>query len=224
MQTRIAGVITMARKLRIGGEQPHARDRDRPSGQCFEKLPAMPSTTENLPAASFHQEPSNLAVFAIFRRGEERVLKWIGPIGGRVGALFQQETDDTKVCALANREVEGRRVIGTCNGPDRAAAWQEPLLQPGHRRGWLGAWSRYRHRSNPRASACQSRRGAIVSQLQAAAPEDSCLKQDEPETGNGFSHKMSLKGGGGMLGIDHQHGRYGSDEPGADPGVSGRKR
>jgi hypothetical protein len=35
---------------------------------------------------------------------------------------------------------------------------------------------------------------------------------------------MSLKGGIGMLGIDHQHGRFGSDEPGADPGVSGRQR
>ena len=40
----------------------------------------------------------------------------------------------------------------------------------------------------------------------------------------GFSHKMSLKGKIGMLGIDHQHGRFGSDEPGADPGVSGRQR
>jgi hypothetical protein len=28
---------------------------------------------------------------------------------------------------------------------------------------------------------------------------------------------MSLKGRIGMLGIDHQHGRYGSNEPGADP-------
>ena len=53
---------------------------------------------------------------------------------------------------------------------------------------------------------------------------DSCLIQDEPETGIGFSHKMSLKGGIGMLGIDHQHGRFGSDEPGADPGVSGGQR
>ena len=26
-----------------------------------------------------------------------------------------------------------------------------------------------------------------------------------------------------MLGIDHQHGRFRSDEPGADPGVSGRR-
>ena len=53
---------------------------------------------------------------------------------------------------------------------------------------------------------------------------DSCLIQDEPETGTGFSHKMSLKGRVGMLGIDHQHGRFGSDKPGADPGVSGRQR
>ena len=53
---------------------------------------------------------------------------------------------------------------------------------------------------------------------------DSCLTQDEPEKGIGFSHKMSLKGRIGMLGIDHQHGRFRSDEPGAGPGVSGRKR
>ena len=49
----------------------------------------------------------------------------------------------------------------------------------------------------------------------------SCLIQDEPETEIGFSYKMSLKGRIGMLGIDHQHGRFGSDEPGTDPGVSG---
>src|ERR1700689_5406450 len=45
--------------------------------------------------------------------------------------------------------------------------------------------------------------------------------QDEPETGIGFSYEMSLEDGIGMLGIDHQHGRFGSDESGADPGVSG---
>src|SRR5665213_403652 len=52
----------------------------------------------------------------------------------------------------------------------------------------------------------------------------SCLIQDEPEIGHGFSHKMSLKDGIGMLGIDHRHGRFRSDKPGAGPGVSGRKR
>ena len=31
--------------------------------------------------------------------------------------------------------------------------------------------------------------------------------QDEPGEGVSFSHKMSLKGRGRMLGIDHQHGR-----------------
>jgi len=35
---------------------------------------------------------------------------------------------------------------------------------------------------------------------------------------------MSLKGRVGMLGIDHQHGRFRSDEPGAGAGVSGRQR
>src|SRR5271154_6677252 len=50
----------------------------------------------------------------------------------------------------------------------------------------------------------------------------SCLMQDEPETGTGFSYKMSLKGGGiGMLGVGHQHGRFGSRKPGADPGILG---
>src|SRR5438477_3509071 len=49
--------------------------------------------------------------------------------------------------------------------------------------------------------------------------------QDEPERGYGFSYEMSLKGiGTGMLGIDHQHGRYRSGEPGADPGVFGGER
>jgi len=47
--------------------------------------------------------------------------------------------------------------------------------------------------------------------------------QDEPEPGLGFSRKMSLKGKLGMLGIDHQHGRLRSWEPGADPGVPGRQ-
>jgi hypothetical protein len=49
--------------------------------------------------------------------------------------------------------------------------------------------------------------------------------QDEPERRCGFSYKMSLKGGRiGMLGIDHQQGRYGRGEPGADPGVFGGER
>src|ERR1700686_5046250 len=64
----------------------------------------------------------------------------------------------------------------------------------------------------------------IVSQFLSGPAGDSCLIQDEPEAGNGFSHKMSLKGRNGMLGIDHQHGRFGSDEPGADRGISGRQR
>src|SRR6476469_9262687 len=44
--------------------------------------------------------------------------------------------------------------------------------------------------------------------------------QDEPEPGAGFSYKMSLKERIGMLGIDHQHGLYGSHEPGVNPGFS----
>jgi hypothetical protein len=45
--------------------------------------------------------------------------------------------------------------------------------------------------------------------------------QDEPEPGLGFSHKMSLKGNIGMLGVDHQRGRFRSGEPGADSGHCG---
>ena len=64
----------------------------------------------------------------------------------------------------------------------------------------------------------------MIARNGCGVPSDSCLIQDEPETGIGFSHKMSLKGRVGMLGIDHQHGRFRSDEPGTDPGVSGRQR
>src|SRR5450755_2114327 len=54
---------------------------------------------------------------------------------------------------------------------------------------------------------------------------NSCLMQDEPEQGAGFSYKMSLEAKTGMLGIDHHHGRYRRDEPGADPVVfSGQRR
>ena len=52
----------------------------------------------------------------------------------------------------------------------------------------------------------------------------SCLMQDEPEPGTGFSYKMSLKGKIGMLGVAHQHGRFRSGEPGADAGVPGGQR
>src|SRR5277367_4977323 len=48
--------------------------------------------------------------------------------------------------------------------------------------------------------------------------------RDEPGGGVGFSHKMSLEEGIGMLGIDHQHGRRRRAEPGGNPGVSGIER
>src|SRR5438309_1887569 len=41
----------------------------------------------------------------------------------------------------------------------------------------------------------------------------SCLMQDEPESGFGFSRKMSLKRRNGILGVDPQHGRLGSHQP-----------
>src|SRR5271155_3273330 len=53
---------------------------------------------------------------------------------------------------------------------------------------------------------------------------ESCLIQDEPEADCGFSHKMSLKEKAGMLGIDSPHGRYQTDQLGADEGIRGRRR
>src|SRR4051812_42701856 len=52
----------------------------------------------------------------------------------------------------------------------------------------------------------------------------SCLMQDEPELGVGFSRKMSLNGDGGMLSIDHQNGRFSDDEHRANPGVGGSQQ
>src|ERR1039458_5982305 len=65
--------------------------------------------------------------------------------------------------------------------------------------------------------------GALKLSRSARAWYDSCLMQDEPERGPGFSRKTSLKGKLGMLGIDHRHRRLRSWEPGADPGVPGRQ-
>src|ERR1700720_3050347 len=62
--------------------------------------------------------------------------------------------------------------------------------------------------------------GTSLSHLLIGRQKDSCLIQAELDAGGGFSYKMSLKARGtGMLGIDHQHGRFGSGERGADPGV-----
>src|SRR5215203_6553964 len=65
----------------------------------------------------------------------------------------------------------------------------------------------------------------MVSLAQGRNPpcSDSCLIQDEPEREVGFSYKMSLKGRIAMLGIDHQHGRQWSNQPGADSGVFERQ-
>jgi hypothetical protein len=48
--------------------------------------------------------------------------------------------------------------------------------------------------------------------------------QDEPEGGNGFSRKMSLKERLRMLGIEDQRAEWRAVEPGADAGVSGEQR
>ncbi len=83
---------------------------------------------------------------------------------------------------------------------------------------------RWERKHPEQKSAKAAYHGQIIAcEAQEPAP-DSCLMQDEPERGAGFSHKMSLKGKIGMLGIDHQHGRFRSREPGADPGVSGGQR
>src|ERR1019366_3883017 len=54
------------------------------------------------------------------------------------------------------------------------------------------------------------------------APQ-SCLIQDEPGGGAGFSYKMSLEERSRMLGFDHQRADIGTIEPGADSGVFGRQ-
>src|ERR1019366_4828545 len=51
----------------------------------------------------------------------------------------------------------------------------------------------------------------------------SCLIQDEPGGGAGFSYKMSLEERSRMLGFDHQRADIGTIEPGADSGVFGRQ-
>jgi hypothetical protein len=55
----------------------------------------------------------------------------------------------------------------------------------------------------------------------AGSNGQSCLMQDEPEGGIGFSRKMSLKERSAMLGIDHQLANRDPVEPGADPGICG---
>jgi hypothetical protein len=69
-----------------------------------------------------------------------------------------------------------------------------------------------------------TRHASIFSHKCRRARRHSFLMQDEPERGTGFSYKISLKGRIGMLGIDHQHGRFGANEPGTDSGVSGGKQ
>src|ERR1019366_4765774 len=51
----------------------------------------------------------------------------------------------------------------------------------------------------------------------------SCLIQDEPGEGGGFSYKMSLEERSRMLGLDHQRAHIGTLEPGADSGLFRRQ-
>src|ERR1019366_2465599 len=52
---------------------------------------------------------------------------------------------------------------------------------------------------------------------------ESCLIQDEPGEGGGFSYKMSLEERSRMLGLDHQRAHIGTLEPGADSGLFRRQ-
>jgi hypothetical protein len=52
---------------------------------------------------------------------------------------------------------------------------------------------------------------------------ESCLIQDEPGEGVGFSHKMSLEARTRMLGVDHQRADIGTVEPGTNSGIFGKQ-
>src|ERR1035437_6345278 len=52
---------------------------------------------------------------------------------------------------------------------------------------------------------------------------ESCLIQDEPGEGGGFSYKMSLEERSRMLGLDHQRAHIGTLEPGAHSGLFRRQ-
>jgi hypothetical protein len=58
----------------------------------------------------FQQDVHNLPVFAVLRHGEQRILKWVSAISGRVGALFQQIANEIGM-AFAHGEVNGWSVV-----------------------------------------------------------------------------------------------------------------
>src|ERR1019366_6188218 len=63
----------------------------------------------------------------------------------------------------------------------------------------------------------------IITRASKSVLTQSCLIQDEPGGGAGFSYKMSLEERSRMLGFDHQRADIGTVEPGADSGVFGRQ-
>src|SRR5450631_3227663 len=69
----------------------------------------------------------------------------------------------------------------------------------------------------------ESKAISMIAHPEAQPPGQSCLIQDEPGEGEGFSYKMSLGARTRMLGIDHQRARNGTIEPGADSGVFERQ-
>src|SRR5580700_546981 len=109
-----------------------------------------------------------------------------------------------------------------------AACWSRKKPASSGPRCWMVLVMRRRIESAPEGGSTLTN-PAIPHMLQCTGKRgslswaESCLIQEEPEAGVGFSHKMSLKEKLGMLGIDSPHGRHQSDEPGADPGVSERQ-
>src|ERR1017187_5733174 len=67
------------------------------------------------------------------------------------------------------------------------------------------------------------RLSTIMPRLSTNSKRQSCLIQDEPGGGAGFSYKMSLEELARMLVFDHQRADIRTIEPGADSGVFGRQ-
>src|ERR1019366_3544982 len=94
------------------------------------------------------------------------------------------------------------------------------------RRNWVQSCSALR----PSLVRCQKERSLriepefpIITRASKSVLTQSCLIQDEPGGGAGFSYKMSLEERSRMLGFDHQRADIGTVEPGADSGVFGRQ-
>src|ERR1035437_9855975 len=71
--------------------------------------------------------------------------------------------------------------------------------------------------------APRSRESASYESARKCRRGESCLIQDEPGEGGGFSYKMSLEERSRMLGLDHQRAHIGTLEPGAHSGLFRRQ-